>query len=572
MGGAPYGGGAILASDQPVKEAIATNSAKRETTAEASATVPRLRQRIRDEQARGELLFAKEWVPNDPMSRGGDGLGPVYNETSCVACHGLGAPGGAGPENKNVVIITAASTDGRKIPKGLDRIHPGFHGTRSTVLHRFGTDVGYASWRKHLYESHRASASNLEKEAAEDDANDNAETRIRKVSAQMAPGGRIGRRTVRLNPAPGVTLGVTERNSPALFGAGRIDAIAPDVLVDEALRQPKDVRGRVSRMGGGQVGRFGWKGQIASLHEFVRGACASELGLEVPGHSQAVSPLQPGEKAKGLDMTQRECDDLVAYVRALPTPLAVDPTGPRGTKDMAEGRTLFVAVGCATCHTPSLGSVRGIYSDLLLHDMGPALSDSGSSYGIEGPELPDGPSPGEWRTPPLWGFRDSAPYLHDGRAETLEEAVALHGGQGAKSAQQFFTLPARKRSQIEAFLKSLVTPSAAAVPGVVLAAELEARIEPDAVREAEALIRKQRDEVARREEQARREAARRRLAAEVVKRAQGQFPIALALEKMGRTAGALEFYRAIVRDAPDTEEGRAAAARISALEKQAQSP
>ena len=56
------------------------------------------------------MLFAKEWVPNDPMSHGGDGLGPVYNETSCVACHGLGAPGGAGPESKNVVLVTATST------------------------------------------------------------------------------------------------------------------------------------------------------------------------------------------------------------------------------------------------------------------------------------------------------------------------------------------------------------------------------------------------------------------------------------------------------------------------------
>ena len=98
---------------------------------------------------------------------------------------------------------------------------------------------------------------------------------------------------------------------------------------------------------------------------------------------------------------------------------------------MREGRRLFAEVGCASCHTPSLGEVRGIYSDLLLHDMGQTLSDSGEYYGIDGPDSPGGPSPGEWRTPPLWGFRDSGPYLHDGRAQTLEEAVALHGGQAA---------------------------------------------------------------------------------------------------------------------------------------------
>ncbi len=64
----------------------------------------------------------------------------------------------------------------------------------------------------------------------------------------------------------------------------------------------------------------------------------------------------------------------------------------------------------------------------------------------------------EWKTPPLWGFRDSGPYLHDGRAQTLEQAVAMHGGQGAASAQRFFALSPRERLDVEAFLKSLVAP------------------------------------------------------------------------------------------------------------------
>ena len=74
------------------------------------------RRLARDERTRGEMLFAREWVPNDPMAPAGDGLGPVYNESSCVACHGLGSPGGAGPENKNVVLLTANPV-GRRGPK-----------------------------------------------------------------------------------------------------------------------------------------------------------------------------------------------------------------------------------------------------------------------------------------------------------------------------------------------------------------------------------------------------------------------------------------------------------------------
>src|SRR5258708_27959533 len=52
--------------------------------------------RDRTARSQGHELFLREWVPGDPRSHGGDGLGPLYNETSCVACHNLGAPGGAG--------------------------------------------------------------------------------------------------------------------------------------------------------------------------------------------------------------------------------------------------------------------------------------------------------------------------------------------------------------------------------------------------------------------------------------------------------------------------------------------
>jgi cytochrome c peroxidase len=64
----------------------------------------------------------------------------------------------------------------------------------------------------------------------------------------------------------------------------------------------------------------------------------------------------------------------------------------------------------------------------------------------------------EWRTPPLWGVRDSAPYLHDGRADTLEQAIALHGGEAVRSAQRFFELKPEERMHVIAFLKSLRAP------------------------------------------------------------------------------------------------------------------
>ena len=105
----------------------------------------------------GEELFHREWVVGDARSPGGDGLGPVYNETSCVACHNLGGAGGAGPANKNVVILTAVSKEAAKLStlRGVSagrkvESHPGFDTSTSVPLHRFGTDPDYENWRLRL--------------------------------------------------------------------------------------------------------------------------------------------------------------------------------------------------------------------------------------------------------------------------------------------------------------------------------------------------------------------------------------------------------------------------------------
>ena len=64
----------------------------------------------------------------------------------------------------------------------------------------------------------------------------------------------------------------------------------------------------------------------------------------------------------------------------------------------------------------------------------------------------------EWRTAPLWGVRDSAPYMHDGRADSLEQAIAFHGGEAQLSANRFFRLPPEERFLVLTFLRSLIAP------------------------------------------------------------------------------------------------------------------
>jgi RNA polymerase sigma factor (sigma-70 family) len=524
----------------------------------------RRRRAVPDEQAKGEALFAKEWLPDDPRSHGGDGLGPVYNDTSCVACHSLGAPGGAGPVNKNVVLVTAAPT-GCGPSGSLDQLLPGFRGSRSAVLHRFSTDPGYVGWRRRLADP--KSDGEVKKKGG-----DPVTSRIFALREAASPDRQPADLAPRSAAIDGFTLSQVERNTPPLFGAGLIDDIPSDVLTAMAESQSREIRGRVGRTRTGRIGRFGWKAQIPSLHEFVRVACANELGLEVPGHSQAASPLAPGSKARGLDLTESECDALVSYVRALPAPVVVDPDGSQGTRDLRDGRRLFGEVGCATCHAPSLGDVKGIYSDLLLHNMGQSLSDPASSYGLDGPEIAKGPSPREWRTPPLWGYRDSGPYLHDGRAQGLEEAVAFHDGQAKASAHQFFSLSWRERAQVEMFLKSLMAPSAAAAPGMMLAADLESRLEREYRNSPESQVRRQREAAVARDERRFQERRRHELAQDAAKRARARLPLARSLEKMGKTTGAISFYREIARDAADTEEGRIAAERIHVLSTRVVTP
>jgi len=198
-------------------------------------------------------------------------------------------------------------------------------------------------------------------------------------------------------------------------------------------------------------------------------ACAVELGLESPDQSQGSDPTDLDPRTPGLDLTAAECDDLVAFVRSLPAPRPRVSPAEAEPAAIRSGKEVFLSIGCGTCHMPDLGHVEGIYSDLLLHDMGPDTSDTGS-YRVSRRESPPrdqsqsqsepkGATAQEWRTPPLWGLRDSGPYLHDGRAETLEQAIALHGAQGKDPVNRYFGLSPRRRQQVQAFLKSLVAPT-----------------------------------------------------------------------------------------------------------------
>src|SRR5262249_53576951 len=208
----------------------------------------RVRRATPEEQSQGEILFAKEWVPDDPRSHAGDGLGPVYNDTSCVACHSLGAPGGAGPENKNVVLVTA-SQNGCGPSSSPGEIVPGLRVARGALLHRYSTDPGYPAWLSRLLDP----PSDAQVKAASSRREDPVASRIQALRERSSPDRRRRDPSSNSPSVNGFNLTFVERNTPTLFGVGRIDEIPSELIIAMAESQPREVRGRVARTREGRI-------------------------------------------------------------------------------------------------------------------------------------------------------------------------------------------------------------------------------------------------------------------------------------------------------------------------------
>jgi CxxC motif-containing protein (DUF1111 family) len=399
---------------------------------------PGIKQVNSEAVAAGRELFNHRWVPNDPMTAG-DGLGPVFNAQSCAECHSQAGAGGGGPVEKNVTVYGLATADTHGLPA-------------SGVVHQKAVRPAFQETLNLVHSS---------------------------LPAQ--PSLPLSVLTDRTRPRSPEVI-ITQRNTPALFGDGLIDAVSDETIIAHqrehspaarlvGLNGARDakIRGRVARLADGRIGRFGWKSEFATLNDFVKAACANELGLSNPGRPQATPLGKPRYKGKGVDLTDEQCVLMTDFIRGLAPPIPVAPRDAKTAELAKTGRERFEAIGCADCHSEKLGPVQGLYSDLLLHDMGVELESSTGYYGsiIPAPAVrndkfaaTEQPVPGEWRTAPLWGVADSAPYLHDGRAKTLEEAIETHGGEASEVAARFKEQPARDREAIVAFLKTLRAPAA----------------------------------------------------------------------------------------------------------------
>ena len=331
------------------------------------------------------------------------GLGPIFNNVSCVSCHRGPAPGGSSRINVTRFGLTTAD--------GFDPL----------------ADLG---------------GSLLQLRAIAPAAREHIPAQANTVALRQT--------------TPLFGLGLIEA-----IPDDTIRALADRPEVDGVKGRAAEVVDIAT--GELRVGRFGWKNQHATLLSFSADAYLNEMGITNRFFSTENAPngdaallarfdrvADPEDRTNpntGLDGVDR----LTNFQRLLAPPVARALTA-NGTA----GRALFTTVGCAQCHVPNLQTGSSdiaalsnqsiaLYSDLLLHDMG-TLGD-----GI--PQADAGPN--EFRTPPLWGLSTTAPYLHDGRAGNVDRAIRAHAGEGNVARQRYEALTNTQRAQLLEFLRSL---------------------------------------------------------------------------------------------------------------------
>ncbi|NNM31821.1 MAG: c-type cytochrome [Gemmatimonadetes bacterium] len=375
-------------------------------------------------QVRSHLTGDEEFARRFSVS---DGLGPIFVATSCEQCHvgdGKGHP------------VFNLQRFGRSTPAGFDPM----------------TEMGGPQLQ------HRA---------------------VPGYPAESIPSG---------------VTGVSRFTPPAVTGLGYLDALEDSTLI--ALADPNDTDGdgisgrlqihppselietvlaleaagspdpgaRGTLVDGGYIGRFGKKGLTVNLLHQTVGAYHEDMGITTDLIPEDLFNVQQGgrvsDAAPDPEVSSATVADVVFYLKTLRVPSRRNADDPQVTA----GEALFEDVGCAACHVPTLQTGRSEiavlnqmtfhpYTDLLLHDMGPALDDGYT----EGRALTS-----EWRTPPLWGLGiqenfqgGTAFYLHDGRASSLEDAIDYHGGEAQASRDAFFGLDSESRAALIAFLRSL---------------------------------------------------------------------------------------------------------------------
>ena len=392
----------------------------------------------------GKSFANQAWVSAPASTTARDGLGPLFNANSCVACHQHNGQGQL-PEHGPGLILRIAPLGKNHKTYGEQIQDHALLGTQSE---------GQIVWRdissqtsatgEHTVLSHRQY---FVKQDSYGDISDMI------FSARLAP---------------------------ALIGMGLIDGIPDETLI--ARSDPDDldhngISGRAAMHWDKQSqsrrpGRFGWKASQPSLRQQIALAFSQDIGIRSPLFPMPNCPINEvncdHELAQNENPKPEINSKLLTAVTNYIANLAVP--GVRNSPDLQSGYQHFIRLGCADCHTPAAethiaefpaqrasADVKTrketiyLFSDLLLHDMGAGLADGADT---------DNTPAAEWRTAPLWGLSmrsevDTIRLLHDGRAKSLREAILWHGGEAERSRNNFLQLNSHSQASLLNFLKAL---------------------------------------------------------------------------------------------------------------------
>lgn len=395
-------------------------------------------------QKAGDVAFEQTFVSSPAPVFGG--LGPIFNNVSCISCHhndGKGTPTAGDPRAS---LLFRISTSGMSDVGGPAPM-PGYGGQiQDNALQ--GTqpeakmDISYTD----LPVTYP----------------DGEVVHLRKPSYAMQ----------NLYKALSGACNLSPRLAPPVFGLGLLANIPEATLLSFADENDADhdgISGKINYVYNPQtkqreVGRFGLKANTATIDVQVATAYQQDMGV-----TSSIQPLKscygqsqmnPRDIGAKPDLPDSTLNAVIFYIKTLAVPARRDVLDP----DVMRGQQLFAQLNCSGCHKPTIQTGVDLtlpavsnqrihpYTDLLLHDMGDDLADGYTDYLATGKE---------WRTMPLWGIglfekTNGTPYfLHDGRARSIEEAILWHGGEAAQAKNNFMQLNKTDRQMVIKFLKSL---------------------------------------------------------------------------------------------------------------------
>lgn len=238
---------------------------------------------------------------------------------------------------------------------------------------------------------------------------------------------------------PPASAPVSMHKPPPLYGLGLFEALPDAAIADHCGADPAlGIRG-VANVNPGlhHVNRFGYKAHTSTLQDFIANALNLEMGITNPVERD-VRHLRDQDAVPDPETPTSTVELIAAYVRALAPP-PPPPADPANEKRFAE-------LGCANCHRPQTAAGVPAYTDLCVHDLGPAFDNRMRDF-LAGPS--------QWRTAPLWGLRWRDKYFHDDRASDLDAAVRAHGGEAAQVVGRFAALAEPDRAAFLRWLKTL---------------------------------------------------------------------------------------------------------------------